>query len=128
MASKNLYEYTLRIDKSEKIRFSNETGEIDKPENCISYLLVGILGCMAITARMILAKMRIDNDAVIVKGKLYMIDEAVRYSDRIDCSMSVESTPTLTEEVKERVVELIKKNCSVSVTIAKNPDITLKME
>ncbi len=128
MGKKDLYEYTLRIDNSEKISFSNETGELEKPENCISYLLVGILGCMAITARTILAKMRIENDGVIVKGRLYMVNEAVRYSDRIECSMSIENTPTLTGEAKERIVDLVKKNCSVSVTIAKNPDITLKME
>jgi uncharacterized OsmC-like protein len=110
------------------MRFSNETGELDKPENCMSYMLVGILGCMALTARPILEKMRIECDAVIAKGKLYMVDEAVRYGNRIECTLGLENGPELDAETKARIAELTKKHCSVSVTIAKNPEITLAME
>jgi uncharacterized OsmC-like protein len=128
VGKKNLYEYTLRYDKTENMCFSNEAGELEKPENSISYLLVGILGCMAATARLILKKMRIDNDAVIIKGRLYMLDETVRYSNRIECTMSLENAPTIAEDVKKRIVEMTEKNCTVSVTIANNPNITLTID
>ncbi len=127
MAKKSVYEYTVRVDRSGDFRFSNETGALERPENCISYLLVGVLGCMGITANSIIEKMRIDCDAVIVHGRVHMADEAVRYGERIECDMRLENGPELAAEAKERIVDLTKKHCSVSVTIAKNPGMTLTM-
>lgn len=123
--AKNLYDYTIRIDRHGGTTISNETGILDKPENSISYMLVGLISCVAITLKPILEKMKIDCDAVSVNGKLYMVEDTPRYSDRIDCSVSLENGPELNEEMKCRLAELTKKYCSVSVTIAKNPKITL---
>lgn len=123
--AKNLYDYTIRIDRHGGTTISNEAGILDKPENSISYMLVGLISCVAITLKPILEKMKIDCDAVSVNGKLYMVEDTPRYSDRIDCSVSLENGPELNEEMKCRLAELTKKYCSVSVTIAKNPKITL---
>jgi uncharacterized OsmC-like protein len=127
MARKDVYEYTLRLDSVDTISFANEEGPLEKPENSISYMLVGILSCMAITVKPILEKMRIGCDAVSVNGKLYMVNAAVRYSDRIECTMRLENAPQLDADTQQRIIELTKKHCSVSVTIANNPSITLAM-
>ena len=125
--AKNLYDYTIRIGKSGDTTIMNETGVLDKPENSISYMLVGLISCAAITLKPILEKMKIDCDAVSVNGKLYMVDDTPRYSDRIECTVSLENGPEMNDEMKERLAELTKKYCSVSVTIAKNPKISLKL-
>lgn len=126
--AKNLYDYTLRLDKAGVTTIANETGALDKPENSISYMLVGLISCIAITLKPILEKMRIECDAIVVHGELYMVQAEPRYSDRIDCSVSLENGPELTDDMKARIAELTKKYCSVSVTIAKNPKITLAMK
>lgn len=126
--AKNVYDYTVRLDKDGNSRFFNEAGEVDKPENSISYLLVGLINCTALTLKPILEKMRIECDAISVNGKLYMVDDKVRYSDRIDCTIKLENAAELTEEQKARLAELTKKHCSVSVTIQKNPTMTLRLE
>jgi uncharacterized OsmC-like protein len=126
--AKPVYDYTLRLDKAGNTTIANETGALDKPENSISYMLVGLISCIAITVKPILEKMRIECDAVVVHGLLYMVDDTPRYSDRIECSMSLENGPEMTDEIRDRVAELTKKYCSVSVTIAKNPKITLAMK
>ncbi len=126
--AKNLYDYTLRLDKAGNTTIANETGALDKPENSISYMLVGLISCIAITLKPILEKMRIECDAIVVHGELYMVQAEPRYSDRIDCSVSLENGPELTDDMKARIAELTKKYCSVSVTIAKNPKITLAMK
>jgi len=125
--AKNIYDYTVRLDRLSCMSIANETGPVEKPENPISYLLVGVLSCIAITAKQVLEKMRVEFEAVSVNGLLYMVDDKVRYSDRIECSMTVEGGPCQTEEAKERLAEIVKKHCSVSVTIAKNPSIKLKV-
>jgi uncharacterized OsmC-like protein len=126
--AKNLYDYTLRLDKAGVTTIANETGALDKPENSISYMLVGLISCIAITLKPILEKMRIECDAIVVHGELYMVQAEPRYSDRIDCSVSLENGPELTDDMKARIAELTKKYCSVSVTIAKNPKITLAVK
>lgn len=126
--AKEVYDYTIRIDNAGNTTIANETGALDKPENSISYMLVGLISCIAITLKPILEKMRIECDAIAVHGKLFMVDEKPRYSDRIECSVSLENGPELTAEMKDRIAELTKKYCSVSVTIAKNPKITLVLE
>lgn len=128
MAKKNLYEYSLRVDTAGDFRFSNETGELQKPENCISYLHVGVLGCMGLTARGLLEKMRIPYTGVVVEGRLTMVEGEVRYAGSIECSLRVEGAPEMSAEQKARLVDLTKKHCSVSVTIANNPKITLGMD
>lgn len=128
MASKDLYSYTLKIAKDGSTWMYNETGEIDRPENSISYMLVGLLSCMGLTAQSILEKMKIDYEKVVMNGLLYMVDEKIRYGNRIECSLSLEGGPELDSETKARIAQITKKYCTVSVTIEKHPDITLSME
>lgn len=128
MARKEVYEYTLWLDSKDEISFENEEGPLEKPENSISYVLVGILSCIAITAKAIAAKMRLSCDGIVVNGKLYMVDGEVRYSDRIACSMKLQNGPKMSEEARLRLIELTKKHCSVSLTIDSHPKITLAME
>lgn len=128
MASKDIYNYTLKIDKDGRTWMFNETGEIDRPENSISYMLVGLLSCMGLTAQSILEKMKIDYEKVVMNGLLYMVDEKIRYGNRIECSLSLEGGPELDGETKARIAQITKKYCTVSVTIEKNPEITLSMK
>lgn len=128
MANKDLYVYTVKVDKDGNTEMYDETGKVDAPENWVCYLLVGLIGCMAGTAQSVLSKMRIDYEKVVVNGKLYMVDGKIRYSDRIDCSMSLEGSELLDPGTKERIAEITEKYCTVSVTIKSNPKITLTME
>jgi len=127
LANKNVYDYTVRIDKTGFWTIANETGPVEKPENPMSYVLVGIVACIAVTAKPILEKMRIDFTEVVVNGKLFMVDDLVRFSDRVECTMQIEGSSTLSEETKGRIAEITKRNCSVSVTIARNPKISLNI-
>jgi uncharacterized OsmC-like protein len=128
MSNKDLYFYTLKMDKESHTKIFNETGEVNCPENSVAYLLVGLLSCMASTAKSILEKMKIDYELIVISGKLYMVDEKIRYSNKIECSLSLEGGPELPAETKERLAQITKKYCTVSVTIQKNPEITLVME
>lgn len=128
MANKDVYNYTVKFDKDGSTEMFNETGKLNYPENSVSYLLVGLLSCMARTAVAMLEKMKIEYDKVVLSGKLYMVDEKPRYGNRIECEMSLEGGPELAEDVKERLAQLTKKYCTVSVTIANNPEIILSMK
>ena len=128
MASKDVYNYTLKIGKDGRTWMFNETGEIQTPENSISYLLVGLLSCMGLTAQSILEKMKIDYEKVVMNGLLYMVDEKIRYGNRINCTLSLEGGPDLDAETKARIAQITKKYCTVSVTIEKNPEVALSME
>ncbi|HNV35077.1 MAG TPA: OsmC family protein [Bacillota bacterium] len=128
MANKDLYVYTVKMDNDGNMEIFNETGKVETPENPICYLLVGLIACMASTARAILAKMRIDYEKLVVGGKLYMVDEKIRYGDRIECNMSLEGSELVDPATKKRIAEITEKYCTVSVTIKNNPKITLSME
>ncbi len=128
MANKDVYNYTLKIDKDGSTRIFNETGELDKPENPVGYLLVGLLSCLGLTAQSILGKMQIGYEKIVMNALLYMVDEKIRYGNRIKCTLSLEGAPELDADTKARIVQITKKYCTVSVTIEKNPEITLSME
>ena len=42
--------------------------------------------------------------------------------------MKLENGPDMTAETKQRLIELTKKHCSVSLTIDSHPKITLALE
>lgn len=128
MANKDVYNYTVKIGSDGSSEMYNEAGRLNYPENSISYLLVGVLSCMANTAVAMLEKMKIEYEKVVLSGKLYMVDEKIRYGNRIECEMSLEGGPELADDVKERLAQLTKKYCTVSVTISSNPEITLSMK
>lgn len=128
MANKDVYDYTLKLDKQGNDELFNETGKMQSPENSISYLLVGVLSCMGHTAISILDKMRINYEKIIMSGKLYMVGEKIRYGNRIDCNMILEGGPDLDDATRDRIAQITKKYCTVSVTIANNPEITLSMK
>lgn len=128
MANKDVYNHTVKIDKEGKTWLYNEGVEMDRPENPVGYLLVGLLSCMGLTAQSILGKMKIDYEKVVLNGLLYMVDEKIRYGNRITCTLSLEGGPVLDEETKARIAQISKKYCTVSVTIERNPEITLSME
>ncbi len=128
MANKDVYNHTVKIDKDGKTWLYDEGVEMEKPGGPVSYLLVGLLSCMGLTAQAILGKMKIDYEKVVMNGLLYMVDEKIRYGNKIKCTLSLEGAPELDEETKTRIAQISKKYCTVSVTIERNPEITLSME
>lgn len=124
----DVYDYTLKIDKSGHARIFKEEQELDSPEESVGYLLVGILSCMGLTCRSILEKMKIEYSMIIMNGKVHMVDDNIRYGNRIECKLSLEEGPELGVDVKERIAQLTKKYCTVSQTIDRHPEITLVME
>jgi len=128
LAEMDVYEYTLRINKEGLARIYNEAGELDRPEESVGYLLVGILSCMGLTCRSILEKMKIEYSKIVMNGKVHMVDDNIRYVNRIECKLSLEGGPELEAGVKARIAQLTKKYCTVSVTIDRHPEITLVME
>ena len=128
MANKDVYNHTVKIDKDGKTWLYDEGVEMEKPGGPVGYLLIGLLTCMGLTAQAILGKMKIDYEKVVMNGLLYMVDEKIRYGNRIKCTLSLEGAPELDEETKTRIAQISKKYCTVSVTIERNPEITLSME
>jgi uncharacterized OsmC-like protein len=128
MGNKNTYNYTIKLDKEDHMEIYNEEGKLDSPENSIAYLLVGLLSCMSLTAKSMLQKMQINYEKIIVEGKLSMVDVPIRHGSKIECKMSLEGGPVLLQETKERLAQLTKKYCTVSVTIESHPEMTLVME
>lgn len=128
MADLDVYDYTLKIDKAGFARIYNAEVELDRPEESVGYLLVGILSCMGLTCRSILEKMKIEYGKIVMNGKVHMVDDNIRYGNRIECKLSLEGGPELEADVKTRIAQLTKKYCTVSVTIDRHPEITLVME
>lgn len=128
MADKDVYACALKLDNQGRMELFGEAGEMDRPEDPVSYMLVGLISCLALTAKSILDKMQVGYEKVVVDGKVYMADDKIRYGDRIECKMSLEGGPDFDDGQKARLAQLTKKYCTVSRTIENRPEITLAME